>query len=114
MAAKDTVRRNKTAIQSTLCADYKLILNKVYEKDLITEREYNNLKSINKEDVEGHVIELVDKMVNKGEDTCQGFLNLLQTDEDIRDTYPKLEDIWIDNRPLSKPVQASSVDSTGM
>lgn len=114
MAAKDTVRHNKTAIQSTLCADYKLILNKVYEKDLITEREYNNLKSINKEDVEGHVIELVDKMVNKGEDTCQGFLNLLQTDEDIRDTYPKLEDIWIDNRPLSKPVQASSVDSTGM
>ncbi|XP_027138145.1 caspase-8-like [Larimichthys crocea] len=112
MAAKDTVRRNKTAIQSTLCADYKLILNKVSEKKLITQREYNNLKSINKEDVEGHVIELVDKMVNKGEDTCQGFLNLLQTDEDIRDTYPKLEDIWIDNRPLSKPVQASSVDST--
>ncbi|KAG8013927.1 Caspase-8 [Nibea albiflora] len=112
MAAKDTVRRNKTAIQSTLCADYKLILNKVSEKKLITQREYNNLKSINREDVEGHVTELVDKMINKGEGTCQGFLNLLQTDEDIRDTYPNLENIWNDNRPLSKPVQASSVDNT--
>lgn len=114
MAAKDIVRRNKTAIQSTLGADYKLILSKVCEKNLITKREYNNLKSINNLDVEGHVTELVDKMMNKGEDTCQRFLNLLQTDEDIKDTYPDLKNILNNSTPLSKPVQASSVDSTGM
>ncbi|XP_040910305.1 caspase-8-like isoform X2 [Toxotes jaculatrix] len=112
MSAKKTLRSNKTAIHKTLSGDYKLILNKVYENNLITEREYNNLKSINKEDVEGHVVELVDKIMNKGEDTCQGFLNLLQTDEDIATTYPELKKIrQNDTCPLPQPVQASSVDS---
>uniref|UniRef100_A0A3B3BVW2 Caspase-8 n=1 Tax=Oryzias melastigma TaxID=30732 RepID=A0A3B3BVW2_ORYME len=82
---------NKTAILSTLCVDQRLILNKVHEKNLITSREYNNLKSINKEDVEGHVVELLDKILNKGETTCQHFLNILQTDEDIKATFPELK-----------------------
>lgn len=86
----NTVRRNKTAIETILCADYGLILNKVEEKKLITRREYNNLKGINKEDVWGHVVALVDKLMDKGDDTCTAFLNLLQTDEDIRNTYPEL------------------------
>lgn len=112
MSAKDTVRRNKTAIQMTLSGDHRLILNKVHENNLITVREYNNLKSINKEDVEGHVIELVDKMINKGEDTCQAFLSLLQTDEDIKTTYPELNNINV-NCLLPMPIQAScSLDST--
>ncbi len=93
----------------TLSADRRLILNKVHERRLLTAREYNNLKSINKEDEEGHVIELVDKIMNKGEDTCQAFLNLLQTDEDIKMTYPELENIQLnDTSLLTKPVQASS------
>uniref|UniRef100_A0A8C4IIQ7 Caspase-8 n=1 Tax=Dicentrarchus labrax TaxID=13489 RepID=A0A8C4IIQ7_DICLA len=109
MAARDTVRRNKTAIQMTLSADRILILNKVHEKDLITRREYINLKSINKEDVEGHVIELVDKIMNKGEDTCQAFLDLLQTDDEIKTTYPELQSLQLNNiNFLPKPVQASS------
>ncbi|XP_024129573.1 caspase-8 [Oryzias melastigma] len=91
MSAKDTLRSNKTAILSTLCVDQRLILNKVHEKNLITSREYNNLKSINKEDVEGHVVELLDKILNKGETTCQHFLNILQTDEDIKATFPELK-----------------------
>ncbi|XP_035526120.1 caspase-8-like [Morone saxatilis] len=113
MAARDTMRRNKTAIQMTLSADRILILNKVHEKDLITRREYINLKSINKEDVEGHVIELVDKIMNKGEDTCQAFLDLLQTDEDIKTTYPELQSLQLNNISfLPKPVQACSVDNS--
>lgn len=115
MAAKDTVRRNKTAIQTTLCADHRLILNKVHENNLITGREYNNLKSINKEDVEGHVVELVDKIMYKGEDSCQVFLNLLQTDEDIKATYPELKNIQLnDICPLPTPVQAGSVDDSDL
>ncbi|XP_072220490.1 caspase-3-like [Leuresthes tenuis] len=109
MSAKGTVKRNKTAIQATLAADRKFILDKVYEKKLITQREYNNLKSINKENDEGHVTELVDKLMNKGEDACQTFLNLLQTDEDIRETYPGLRDIQLNDTTASRlPVQVSS------
>lgn len=103
MSAKDIVRRNKTAIQTILSGDYRLILNKVYEKELITDEDYNNLKSINREDVEGHIVELVDKIMNKGDDTCRAFLNLLQTDEKMQTTFPQLK-----NTPfLPKPDQAS-------
>lgn len=114
MSAKDTVRHNKTAIQDILCGDHTLILNKVHEKELITCREYNNLKSINKESVEGHVIELVDKIMNKGEDTCRDFLNLLQTDEDVKSTYPDLKNIQLNNSCLlPKPIQACTGDISG-
>ncbi|XP_023277668.1 caspase-8-like [Seriola lalandi dorsalis] len=112
MSAKGTLRRNKTDIQKHLCGDYRLILNKVIEKNLITEREYNNLKSINKEDVEGHVVELVDKIMNKGEKCCQSFLNLLQTDEDVETTFPELKDIRLnDTCLLPEPTQACSADN---
>nr|XP_020505954.1 histone H1-beta, late embryonic-like [Labrus bergylta] len=115
MSAKDTMRRNKTLLQSTLCGDNVIILNKVFEKNLITEREYNNLKSINKEDVEGHVIKLVDKIMNKGDGTCQAFLHLLQTDEDIKNTCPELKNIQLSvTRPLPLPIQASSSNEGDM
>lgn len=93
MSAKDIVKRNKTAIQTILSGDYRLILNKVYEKELITEREYNILKSIGGKDVEGHIVELVDKIMSKGDDTCGAFLNFLQTDENIKSTFPQLKDL---------------------
>ncbi|XP_069020629.1 caspase-8-like [Embiotoca jacksoni] len=111
MSARDTMKRNKTAIQTALSGDYRLILNKVQENNLITTREYNNLKSINKQDVEGHVVELVDKIMNKGEDTCEAFLDLLQTDE-VQATYPELRNIHLnDTMLLPTPVQVSSVHS---
>lgn len=115
MSAKDIVRSNKTVIVDTLCGDHKLILTKVHEKNLITGREYNNLKSINKEDAEGHVIGLVDKIMNKGEDHCQDFLDLLQTDEDIKATYPQLKNIQLNHTcRLPTPVQACSGDNSAM
>lgn len=114
MEGRDTVRRNKTLIEDILCADYGLILNKVDEKGLITRREYNNLKSINREDTWGHVVELVDKILNKGDDTCRGFLDLLQTDEDIKSTYPGLRNLQFNTAPLSKPVQTCSADYSGL
>lgn len=91
MSAKDTLRRNKTSIQSILCADYRLILNKVYERNLISNREYNNLKNINRENDEGHTVELLDKIMNKGEQVCRDFLQVLQTDREIETTYPELK-----------------------
>lgn len=114
MSAKDTMRSNKTNIQTCLCVDHRFILNKVHEKRLITQREYNNLKSINKEDVEGHVVELVDRIMNKGEQSCQGFLDLLQTDEEVQTTYPELKRMNLSNTwLLPEPIQACSSDSNG-
>ncbi|KAK5887151.1 hypothetical protein CesoFtcFv8_015781 [Champsocephalus esox] len=107
MAAYAILRRNKTSILETLVADYSLILNKAEQNKLITRREYNNLKSINKVDAEGHVLALVDRIIGKGEKNRQAFLKLLQTDEDIRETFPELKNIFSPH-----PVQASSVDNT--
>ncbi|XP_035993875.1 caspase-8-like isoform X1 [Fundulus heteroclitus] len=108
MSARDALRRNKTKLLDVLCGDRILILQKVFEENLITLRDYNNLKGINKENDEGHVVELVDKIMNKGEETCQLFLNLLQTDADIKTTYPDLRNMQFSDVRITEPVQASS------
>ncbi|KAL3048704.1 hypothetical protein OYC64_007293 [Pagothenia borchgrevinki] len=111
MAAKAFLRSNKISIVDTLCADHTLILNKVYENKLITAREYNKLRSIDKLDVEDQVVELVNTIMDKGEDRCQAFLNLLQT-EAIQETYPELKYILEKgNCLLPHLVQASSVEN---
>lgn len=107
MSAQETLKRNKTQIIDVLCGDHTLILNKTEQKALITKREYNNLKSINKADVGDHVVALVDKIMNKGETTCQNFLDLLQTDEDIKTTFPDLDNVQLGG-VLRTPVQATS------
>lgn len=109
MSAKSIVRKNKTVLHKSLCGDYGLILTKVHEEELITDRDYNNLKSINKETVEGHVINMVDKILDKGEDTCKAFLNLLETDDDIKATFPTLKNMFTNSR---KRVQAISSMTT--
>uniref|UniRef100_A0A146MYF7 Caspase-8 n=1 Tax=Fundulus heteroclitus TaxID=8078 RepID=A0A146MYF7_FUNHE len=108
MSARDALRRNKTKLLDVLCGDRILILQKVHEENLITRREYNGLKGINKENDEGHVVELVDKIMNKGEETCQLFINLLQTDADIKTTYPDLSNMQFSDVRITEPVQASS------
>ncbi|XP_071763605.1 caspase-3-like [Centroberyx gerrardi] len=108
MAAQESVRRNKTDIQDILCADYPLILGKVHQNKLVTQREYNNLNNISGVDVGGHVTRLVDKLMNKGEDTCRAFRDLLQTDEVIISTFPDLKNIqWGYTRPPSTPIQST-------
>uniref|UniRef100_A0A3P8Q891 Caspase 20, apoptosis-related cysteine peptidase n=1 Tax=Astatotilapia calliptera TaxID=8154 RepID=A0A3P8Q891_ASTCA len=94
------------SIHEILSGDHRLILNKVYENKLITHREYNNLKSISNANAETHVNELMDKIMNKGEDKCKDFLNLLQTDGAIKETFPLLARLQLSCTPLlSEPVQ---------
>lgn len=109
MSAKDELRCNKIAIQAILKGNYTLILQKIYEKKMITEWEYDDLKCINKAGINEHVVELMDKIMNKGETTCKKFLNLLQTDGDITSTFPALQELLgiPDSVPLSETVQAS-------
>lgn len=114
-SAKDIIRKNKTAIISILSGDQRLILNKVHEHELITQREYNNLKEICKGNVEEHIIELVDKIMDKGDERCQRFLKLLETDDDIKETYPKLKSLKLSHsRPITTtPVQETCAMDTG-
>ncbi|XP_053740216.1 caspase-8-like [Synchiropus splendidus] len=93
MSARDILRCKKIAIEGTLSSDHSLILNKVHERNLITQREYNNLRCISGGTVSEHITALLDKIMNKGEETAQAFLSLLQTDEDIRSTFPQLKSI---------------------
>uniref|UniRef100_A0A3B4B6K0 Caspase 20, apoptosis-related cysteine peptidase n=1 Tax=Periophthalmus magnuspinnatus TaxID=409849 RepID=A0A3B4B6K0_9GOBI len=88
----------QTNVELILSGDHKFVLNKVYENKLITEREYHNLKGIFKENVEGHVVELVDTIMEKGEDTCERFLRLLETDDEIKDTFPNLKTVQLSSR----------------
>ncbi|XP_026004602.1 caspase-8-like [Astatotilapia calliptera] len=114
MSAQNAIRSNKTAIHEFLSGDYGLILNKDYENKLITQWDYENLKRINNVNMETHVIELVDKIMNKGEDKCKDFLNLLQTDGAIKDTFPLLASLQLTYTPLlSEPVQVSSCQHDG-
>uniref|UniRef100_A0A3Q2X0B0 Caspase 20, apoptosis-related cysteine peptidase n=1 Tax=Haplochromis burtoni TaxID=8153 RepID=A0A3Q2X0B0_HAPBU len=109
MSAQNAMRSNKTAIHEFLSGDSGLILNKDYENNLTTQWDYENLKRINNINMETHVIELVDKIMNKGEDKCKDFLNLLQTDGAIKETFPLLASLQLSCTPLlSEPVQVSS------
>ncbi|XP_053186377.1 caspase-8-like [Scomber japonicus] len=110
MAAMDKLRSKKTEIIDTLSGDRR-IFDKVQQGGVLTLREYRNVTNINRATEEGHVIALVDKIMNKGEETCQKFLNLLQTDEDIKSTYSALERILTNTCILPTPVQAASSDN---
>uniref|UniRef100_A0A3Q3N6V3 Caspase-8-like n=1 Tax=Mastacembelus armatus TaxID=205130 RepID=A0A3Q3N6V3_9TELE len=114
MSAKDTLRCNKTALQDLFSTDHGFILDKVQEKKLITSREYKNLKSINKEDVGGHVREMVDKIMDKGETTCRDFLELLETDQGIKETYPDLKNIPLTNSCCCKRQYKLDSDPVGL
>ncbi|XP_005951305.1 caspase-3 [Haplochromis burtoni] len=114
MSAQNAMRSNKTAIHEFLSGDSGLILNKDYENNLTTQWDYENLKRINNINMETHVIELVDKIMNKGEDKCKDFLNLLQTDGAIKETFPLLASLQLSCTPLlSEPVQVSSCQHDG-
>ncbi|KAK0134538.1 Ciliogenesis-associated TTC17-interacting protein [Merluccius polli] len=100
MAPYKPIVRNKTQIQGILAADRQYILDRVYSKNLITRRDYLNLKSINKGNAEDHVVELVDKLIFKGREP--EFVELLQS-EDIQETYPELRTVnWVDPSSLKR------------
>lgn len=110
MTAQEAVRSQKTAIHGILSrdkTDYCLILNKVHEKKLITQREYNNLKYTENAHVKTYAVDLVDKIMNKGEEQCREFLDLLH--DEIKHTFPELNHLQLNHTcSLSEPVQASS------
>ncbi|XP_061083020.1 caspase-8-like isoform X1 [Conger conger] len=83
------IRKRKIPLTEALMSDPDYILQHVQQGALITPREYSNMRSIQRSN-EGRVIDLLDKVMDKGEDTCQRFLTLLQEPE-VQDTFPRLK-----------------------
>ncbi|XP_030641387.1 NACHT, LRR and PYD domains-containing protein 3-like [Chanos chanos] len=87
-----TLREKKTRLIQILSADIGFVLQHVQEKDLITDREYKNL-SVPSHSNEQISINLLDKLMDKGEETCQKFISLMK-ESDIVATFPKLKDLF--------------------
>ncbi|XP_064167557.1 caspase 20, apoptosis-related cysteine peptidase isoform X1 [Anguilla rostrata] len=83
------IRKRKVPLTETLMSDPDYILQHVQQENLITRREYTNIRSVQRSS-EGRVIDLLDKVMDKGEETCRRFLSLLQQPE-VQDTFPPLK-----------------------
>ncbi|XP_016342160.1 caspase-8-like [Sinocyclocheilus anshuiensis] len=102
------IRQNKTFLLETLSEDPEIILQHVQQANLVTQRDYRNLSDITKR--EEKVINLLDKLMGKGEDTCRQFIDLLRQDC-ILASFPKLKDravIAFPAMPHTSPVQEVS------
>ncbi|CAM4622186.1 unnamed protein product [Leuciscus chuanchicus] len=96
----ERIRKNKVFLMETLSEDAVIILQHVHQASLITQREYMNLKDISES--ENKVINLLDKLMGKGEETCCNFIDLLRKDS-ILESFPTLKDHAI----FDSPVQVS-------
>lgn len=90
-----TLRENKTLITEILSAEPEFILQHVQQAKIVNQREYNNLN------VTGHppetiIINLLDKVMNKGNEKCLDFVTLLQQ-PNIIDTYSRMEEVFSNN-----------------
>lgn len=108
MGEKESFNRilqNKTFLLETLSEEPDIILQHVQQAKLITQRDYRNLSDIRKR--EEKVINLLDKLMGRGEETCRQFIDLLRQDF-ILEMFPKLKDhavIAFPAMPHTAPVQ---------
>lgn len=86
----ERIRQNKVFLVDTLCEEADVIVQHAQQEKLVTQREYRNLKDVGKRSRETMIIDLLDKLMSKGEDTCCKFIELIRQD-DIVDTFPLLK-----------------------
>lgn len=82
------VQSHKCELIAWFQSDSSYILQKAHSKDLLTQLEYQRIKST--QDPAERVTELLDIMLGRGEQTCQKFRNMLT---EVQDTYPQLGDL---------------------
>ncbi|MGH0186593.1 UNVERIFIED_CONTAM: hypothetical protein FKN15_022064 [Acipenser sinensis] len=82
------VQSHKCELITWFQSDSSYILQKAHSKDLLTQLEYQRIKST--QDPAERVTELLDIMLGRGEETCQKFRNMLT---EVQDTYPQLGDL---------------------
>ncbi|XP_017580050.1 caspase-8-like [Pygocentrus nattereri] len=91
----EIVRQHKTTLIRILSGDAKFVLQHVHQAKLITGHEYDNLKDdISHHSRQDFAINLLDKMIHKGDKQCHKFLELLEHDE-MQETFPLLNDLLI-------------------
>lgn len=91
--------RNKVFLIDTLTVEADFILQNVQQAKLITPRDYRNLSDIPER--EKKIINLLDKLMGKGEETCRQFIDLLKQDC-ILENFPTLKDHAIFDSPVQE------------
>ncbi|KAM8748440.1 uncharacterized protein AB9X84_013600 [Acanthopagrus schlegelii] len=84
------ITNHKVDLINRLMADPSFILQHVQAKEIITDREYQRVKSVTQP--EEKVTELLDCVISKGEDYCSRFLDILKVPNVVQ-TYPQLRGI---------------------
>uniref|UniRef100_A0A3Q1HY58 CARD domain-containing protein n=1 Tax=Anabas testudineus TaxID=64144 RepID=A0A3Q1HY58_ANATE len=88
------IRQHKEKLVDCLRSDCSFILQRAQVKELVTDRQYQNLKDISQS--EQTVIDLIDRLMSNGQKSCTLFIEVLKEPEVLR-TYPQLKDIsWLD------------------
>ncbi|XP_017346711.1 uncharacterized protein LOC108278075 isoform X1 [Ictalurus punctatus] len=88
----ETVRKNKVFLIDTLSTDASVVLQHVQSDSIITRRDYNNLNQPNHTQ-EKIIINLLDTVMNRGDETCQKFLKLLEKKE-LQENFPQLKKLF--------------------
>ncbi|XP_062852912.1 caspase-8-like [Trichomycterus rosablanca] len=101
----ESLRKNKVFLIDTLSTDASIILNFAQQENILTRREYNNLNHLN-HTREYIVTNLLDKVMNKGNETCLRFENLLQC-QDLQENFPQLRKLFL---PPSLPLDTAAVE----
>ncbi|TRY82803.1 hypothetical protein DNTS_025571 [Danionella cerebrum] len=92
MEKKESIERileNKMFLLETLSVEAKIILQWVHQKKLIPDRDYRNLSDCSQR--ENMIIDLLDKLMGRGEETCRLFIQLLKQ-EQVQEIFPRLKD----------------------
>lgn len=85
----EIIKKHKVDLTRVLSADPGPIVHRAHSRGIITDREYCKVKNIT--DPEEKVIELLDRIRTKSDQTCQAFLDILR---EVHDTYPRLKDLF--------------------
>lgn len=81
---------HKVELIDCLRADHSFILQHVHAKDVVTDRQYQDLRNIS--GPEKTVTNLLDNVIGRGEKSCSLFLEVLKK-PDVLETYPQLKQI---------------------
>ncbi|KAL6456027.1 hypothetical protein MHYP_G00358780 [Metynnis hypsauchen] len=103
-----TLRDRKIFFIDTLSADANFVLQHAEQSKIITKRDYSNLNHPNHTQ-ENIIINLLDKVMNKGDETCLRFLQVLQH-EQLQENFPGLKEYFRPPQPAlnqDSPVKSS-------
>ncbi|XP_046718652.1 caspase-8-like [Silurus meridionalis] len=89
----EMLRKNKVFLIDTLSTDSSIVLQHVQSDNIITKRDYNNLNQPNYTG-EKIIINLLDNVMGKGDETCRKLLKLLEK-EDLQEIFPQLKELSI-------------------